>query len=218
MSVHEYRPAREKLPWLKQRRRFSASANRFRFRAGDGAARDELIERACGRLRRLTRKLLADFPRVRNYADSGDVLQNAVLRMLRRLEACPPGTVQAFFQMAAREIRCELLDLVRHYYGPHGPGQNEVAAVPEDSSQATLEPSDHHHEPRQLAQWTEFHEQVKALPAGERAVFDLLWYHGMTQDEAAEILNWSLATVKRRWLEQLGCGFRAAVAGRRNGA
>ncbi len=172
-----------------------------RLRAGDAAARNCLIEQACDRLRRLTRKLLGDFQRVRAYADTGDVLQNALLRMLRRLEAAPPGTAEQFFQMAAREIRCELLDLVRHYYGPRGAGRNETAPNPLDSAVAALDPADHSNEPRQLAMWTEFHEQVEALPAQERAVFDLLWYYGMTLEEAAQVLNWSLSTVKRRWLE-----------------
>jgi RNA polymerase sigma-70 factor (ECF subfamily) len=40
---------------------------------------------------------------------------------------------------------------------------------------------------------------VEALPEGERAVFDLLWYQGLTQAEAAVVLNVSEPTIRRRW-------------------
>ena len=33
----------------------------------------------------------------------------------------------------------------------------------------------------------------------EREVFDLLWYHGLTQDEAAALIGVSVRTVKSRW-------------------
>jgi RNA polymerase sigma-70 factor (ECF subfamily) len=37
------------------------------------------------------------------------------------------------------------------------------------------------------------------MPEAEREVFDLLWYQGMTQEEAADLLGLSLSTVRRRW-------------------
>jgi RNA polymerase sigma-70 factor (ECF subfamily) len=42
---------------------------------------------------------------------------------------------------------------------------------------------------------------VEALPEPERAAFDLLWYQGLTQEEAAQVLGVSISTVKRRWLD-----------------
>jgi hypothetical protein len=36
-------------------------------------------------------------------------------------------------------------------------------------------------------------------PMEEREVFDLLWYHALTQAEAAELLQVTDRTVKRRW-------------------
>ena len=54
-------------------------------------------------------------------------------------------------------------------------------------------------EPQHLAVWEEFHERAAALPDEEGAVFDLIWYNGLSQAEAAEVLNVSLSTVKRRW-------------------
>jgi hypothetical protein len=55
-------------------------------------------------------------------------------------------------------------------------------------------------EPSNLAEWTEFHERVEALPEAEREVVGLLWYEGVSQEEAAALLGVSLRTVKRRWL------------------
>ena len=54
-------------------------------------------------------------------------------------------------------------------------------------------------DPLKLAVWGEFHEAVQKLPDGEREVFELLWYQGLTQEEAAELLACDRSTVKRRW-------------------
>ena len=40
-----------------------------------------------------------------------------------------------------------------------------------------------------LIEWTNFHDQVDNLPEEQRKVFDLLWYKGLTQPEAADVLG-----------------------------
>src|SRR6516164_5702899 len=57
-----------------------------RLHAGDAGARDGLIGVACERLRRLTRRMLGDFPGVRRWEETDDVLSEAVLRLCRALE------------------------------------------------------------------------------------------------------------------------------------
>jgi len=64
-----------------------------RLRDGDLTARDELIGHACQRMERLTRKMLRDYPRVRRWEETGDVLQNASMRLYRSLEKVTPETV-----------------------------------------------------------------------------------------------------------------------------
>jgi RNA polymerase sigma-70 factor (ECF subfamily) len=160
-----------------------------RLRAGDAAARDLLIDRACDRLRRLSRRLLHDFGRVRRYEDTDDVLQSAALRLWRALQDAPPASVPHFFRLAAVQIRRELLDLARRHRAAGGP--------PPDGA----EPATTTLEPDRLARWTEFHEAAARLPEGERAVFDLLWYQDLPQAEAAALLDISVPTLKRRWLE-----------------
>src|ERR1700722_1336874 len=84
-----------------------------RIKAGDLAAREELLRSLCARLERLARKMLSHFPSVRHWAETCDVQQNAVLRLLRALEQVRPESVRDFFGLAAEQMRRELLDLAR---------------------------------------------------------------------------------------------------------
>jgi RNA polymerase sigma factor (sigma-70 family) len=54
-------------------------------------------------------------------------------------------------------------------------------------------------EPATLAEWTEFHNKVEQLPDAEREVFNLLWYEGLSQIDAAKILGVTDRTIKNRW-------------------
>jgi RNA polymerase sigma factor (sigma-70 family) len=177
-----------------------------RLQAGEHGARDELIERACKRLQRLARRILQDYPALRRFADSCDLTQNTVMRLMRSLQASPPGSVVDFFCLAAMEMRHGLIDMTRHYFGPQGAGANERALppAPEGSSISGAAPepkSNGTFNPLSLAFWTEFHQAIEKMPLELRTVCDLLWYHEMTQAEAAQTLGCSVATVKRRWLE-----------------
>lgn len=173
-----------------------------RLAAGDEAARGELVARACERLRRLVARMLTGYGRLRRFEDTDDVLQNTVLRLMRRLQTVRPPTVADFFRLSAAEARRELIDLARHYFGPQGAGAREVAGRPADSGTSTLDPAppDSTYDGGRLAAWTEFHRRVEALPEPERDVFALLWYNDLTQDEVAKALDISVSTVRRRWL------------------
>lgn len=175
-----------------------------RLRGGDEAARGELLNSACERLRRLTSRMIKGYPNVRRWEQTDDVLQNAILRLQRTLQQLPIETARDFFRLAALHIRRELLDLARHYYGPHGAGarHESQSKVPSESSQASTrtDPADVTHEPVRLATWSAFHEQIAALAENEREVFELLWYQGLTQAEAAELLQVDVRTIKRRWM------------------
>jgi RNA polymerase sigma-70 factor (ECF subfamily) len=174
-----------------------------RLRGGDEAARDELLSCACERLRNLARKMLRGYPNVRRWEDTGDVLQNAVLRLHRTLQQMTVQTSRDFFRLAALNIRRELLDLARHYYGPQGLGARHVSNAGDAGSSSDdrtpADPAAPSQDPSRLAAWSEFHEQIQALPDEEREIFDLLWYQGLSQAEAGELLHISERTVKRRW-------------------
>ena len=107
-----------------------------RLKAGDPAARDALIEHSCERLRAITRKQLRSFPGVHRWEETSDVLlQQAAMRLHRALLEVQPENVRAFMGFAATQVRRELLDLVRHYYGPQGMGAKHArptSALPID--------------------------------------------------------------------------------------
>jgi RNA polymerase sigma-70 factor (ECF subfamily) len=147
--------------------------------------------------------MLGDFQRVRRWAETDDVLQSALVRLVGALRDVKPATPRDFLALAALQIRRELIDLARRYYGPHGIGANhESQAGVKDGK--PVDPSDIRHEPSALAQWTELHEQIGALPEEEREIVGLLFYQGLSQAEAAELLGVSLRTLQRRWHDALG--------------
>jgi RNA polymerase sigma-70 factor (ECF subfamily) len=174
-----------------------------RLAAGDAKARDALVAVASDRLRALTRRMLRDYPGVRRWEETDDVMQNALVRLCRALAAVRPATPRDFFRVAAVQVRRELIDLARHYYGPEGLGAryggDGRAAGPDASSGPGLDAADSTNDPDRLALWTEFHEKVEALPAEEREAFDLLWYQELSQPEAAALLGVSERTLRRRW-------------------
>jgi RNA polymerase sigma-70 factor (ECF subfamily) len=174
-----------------------------RLKAGDESARKELLNCACERLTRLTRKMLKSYPRLKRWEETDDVMQNAAVRLYRALGEVRPATPADFFRLAALNIRRELLDLAKHYYGPRGQGTKHASAARQPNADgetpADSEPADADDEPNRLAAWTEFHQQIDRLPEEERETFDLLWYQGLSQAEAADVLKISERTVKRRW-------------------
>lgn len=174
-----------------------------RLRAGDKSAGDQLIQCSCERLRVLTRKMLRHYPRVKRWEETDDVFQNVSLRLRRTLATVAPENVRDFLRLASANIRRELLDLVKHYYGPAGPGTRHVfdqtKTATADTTDEIKQPVDLSHEPSRIAAWSEFHDKVESLADDEREVFDLLWYQGLSQTEAAEVLSISERTLQRRW-------------------
>jgi RNA polymerase sigma-70 factor (ECF subfamily) len=174
------------------------------FRSGDAQARDDLLRRARERLSRHTRHMLRGFPGVRRWEQTDDVLQNSLIRLDRALSAVTPESPRHFWNLAALQITRELRDLADHYQGPHGHGANYHTDGGRGEADGCVRSRRHdpdaEAEPGSLAEWTRFHEQILALPEEEREVFGLIWYNGLSQKEAAVVLDTSVRTVKRRWL------------------
>ncbi len=174
-----------------------------RMKGGDVGAREEILRHVRVRLERLTRKMLQDYPRVRRYEQTDDVLQSAILRLLGALRDVRPTSTRDFFGLAGLQIRRELLDLAKHYYGPEGEGANHASLPPDRSGAVMPERADAAEEPSDAAAWCEFHEKIALLNDDEREIFGLLYYQGLTQAEAAVILNVTVRTVQRRWQSAL---------------
>jgi RNA polymerase sigma-70 factor (ECF subfamily) len=161
-----------------------------------------LLKIACDRLSRLARKMLRSYPGVSRWEQTDDVLQNAAVRLCRSLDEVKPESVRSFFNLAAVQIRRELIDLARHYDGPQGLGRHHAGWIRSEGAGDTPAPPDpgtDTDDPAQLADWTEFHRQVEALSGDEKEVFDLLWYQGLPQAEAAALLGVTERVVRYRW-------------------
>ena len=119
--------------------------------------------------------MLHRFPDVQGWAQTGDVLQSSLLRLLRALEEVRPASSRDFFGLAAEQMRRELLDLARHFNGPRGLAANYQSNVENTSEprsrQVPLEVAD---DPGELERWERFHQAVEALPAEERETVGLI--------------------------------------------
>jgi len=182
-----------------------------RSNAGDTASREALFEHACDRLLRLTRKMFHGSSSLHRWEQTDDVFQNSMLRLQRALEQTKVESVRHFFNLAALQIRRELIDTARKHFGPEGIAANHHTDLqaPDESGGSLHAAAD---EPEDLAQWTRFHTLVEALPDDEREVVNLLFYEALTQEEAAQVLGVNVRTVKRRWQSA-----RLALNGNRNG-
>jgi RNA polymerase sigma-70 factor (ECF subfamily) len=168
-----------------------------RIRAGDREAADALLRQVCNRFERLARSMLRRFPNVQRWADTGDVLQGALVRLLHTLKVVRPEGTRDFVNLAAVHIRRELLDLARHYRRYlDQPREGERGEAPMNVPDLQDAAGD-------LDLWTAFHEQVELLPVGEREVLGLTFYHGWTQAEIAELFGVDERTVRLRWLAAL---------------
>ncbi|MEW4564430.1 sigma-70 family RNA polymerase sigma factor [Bremerella sp. JC770] len=173
-----------------------------RLNEGDEAAANDLFNATAERLLRLTRNMLKGFPNVARWEQTDDVFQNASLRFYQALRETQLTDARHYFRLAALQIRRELIDMARHYQGPQGMGSNHQTQLADPQDAEKPQPYEHAevtNDPGHLAEWQEFHSRVEQLPVDEKDVFDLLWYHDLSQEQAAEVLQTSVRTVRRRW-------------------
>jgi RNA polymerase sigma factor (sigma-70 family) len=170
---------------------------------GDEQALGELIARVAGRLLRLTRRMLRAYPHLRRWEATDDVFQNAVLCLGQSLAQARPQSARHFWNLAALQVRRALIDLIRAHFGPQGQAarhHSDGARARGEAGAEVVRNTPHGAaEPHTLDCWAAFHEAADRLPEAEREAFRLLWYAGLTQQEAAEALGVSVPTVQRRW-------------------
>jgi RNA polymerase sigma-70 factor (ECF subfamily) len=155
--------------------------------AGDTSVRGELLNIACQRLMRLTSRIRREFDGLsESNRSTEDVFQNASLRLYQALHDTPIKDVRHFYRLAAIQIRRELTDLCRHCQDFEQGSSEEDDPVERISME-------------ELRRWAQFHDSVDALPESQREVFELIWYHEMNREEAAELLGVPLREVRRLW-------------------
>src|SRR5262249_5928813 len=92
----------------------------------------------------------------------------------------------------------ELIDLARRYQGSEGLGAHHHTDGTDPAGRLDEIP-DRSGKPETIEGWVAFHEAVERLPEEERQVVELLWYNGLTHEQAAEPLGVATKTVQRRW-------------------
>ena len=177
---------------------------------GDADARRRLLELTRHRLMRHARRFLhGSYERLERFEQTDDVVQELYLKILQHQDRFwvnadgePVHTLAEFFGHTSAWMRDVLCDLLRKAYGRE---DNRPAALPLDGGPSDngprYEPSSNTLDAEKLRRWTEFHEAVARLPDDLRSVFDLLWYQGVTQAEAAALLGVAVPTVKLRWMK-----------------
>lgn len=166
----------------------------------DDAARAELLAFAKRRLKVLADSMFSRFSQLRYREQADDVLQEAMVRLWRSLETVRPNTVAEFMGLAALQMRRALRDLARTHFGRSDAEQPRatIRLLPHEVFEAMLNGAAESSE-EELLLWTEFHAAVDRLPEPHRTAFDLLYYHELTQMEAAEVMNVSIRQMQRYW-------------------
>ncbi|WP_157369202.1 RNA polymerase sigma factor [Zavarzinella formosa] len=185
-----------------------------RHQEGDIRAMDDLIRRTADRLERIASKMLNNFPAVKSREQTGDVLQNALIRLTRALEKVTPNSVREFYALATEQLRRELLDLARRHRKRAVTEGNTGSLPNDDSSQENdRNPADRNLiTPEELDRWHDVQVAVEKLPVHLREVFGLTFYHGWTQVQIAELLAVTDRQVRRWWAEAC-LKLQAAIGG-----
>src|SRR5437868_5393610 len=151
-----------------------------------------LLDRAVRRLEKLCATFLyRSYPRLTRppaNVQPDEMLGAVVERLLKALREARPASARQFFALACQHIRWELNDMARRLDERPAAEELREELVPAPaSSDSGLTPNG-----------TRIFAAIDQLPEGEREAFDLVQVQGLSQAEAAQVLEVSVATVNRR--------------------
>jgi RNA polymerase sigma factor (sigma-70 family) len=151
-----------------------------------------LLDRSVRRLHVLCASLLhRSYPRLTQpplNLQSDELLGAVTERLIKALREARPRTARQLFALANQHMRWELNDLARRLDNqPAAVELNEELVAAPASSTSGL-----------TSDGLRMLQAIGGLPEDEREAFDLVRIQGMTQVEAAELLDVSVVTVKRR--------------------
>jgi RNA polymerase sigma-70 factor (ECF subfamily) len=151
-----------------------------------------LLERAARRLHHLCASLLyRSYPRLTRPPANlqvEEMLGAVVERLLKALREARPTSARQFFSLACQHMRWELNDLARRI-----DERPPAVELPEESLRAPAS-SDSGLTPNSRR----ILKAIDGLPESEREAFDLVRIQGLSQSEAARVLDVSVMTVHRR--------------------
>jgi RNA polymerase sigma-70 factor, ECF subfamily len=120
----------------------------------------------------------------RDAAEADDLLQEALLKALASLHQFRPGT----------NLRAWLFTIVRNtFYTNYRKSRRETPTAPEDMNTQVCEPGQYW-----SVKMRALHAAILKLPADQREALMLVGGAGMTYEEAAEICDCALGTIKSR--------------------
>lgn len=177
-----------------------------RLQQGDASAIDDLTSRSYERVRIIAHRQLRRYPGLVRFVETQDVLHDVLTRLNEKMETKQPGDAREYFRWTSKQIRDHLIDLLRHFYGRRSsngevPGRGRAGQLSslDAAGEMGQQASSDTYDAAKIQEMAEFHEAVSNLPGETREVFDLLFYHGLTQEQAAGIMGVTDRTVRTRW-------------------
>lgn len=162
-----------------------------------------LVSAAIEHMRTVAHRMLRRFPQVRRWEETDDVVQGAALRLTRALDSVVPHDARHFLNLMAMQVRRELMDLARRYGGVESFAEHHETNAMQSDGGPVLH-SDDASDPvfkdaESESVWEQFHEAAESLDEESHELFNLVWYLGLNQEQAALALGCSVRTVARRW-------------------
>jgi RNA polymerase sigma factor (sigma-70 family) len=158
---------------------------------GENPPVEDLCRFCQDRVRLLVRPRLRRFPDVRREVQTTDILDDAMMKLIGSLKTITLDTVFDLNCYLAKIIRWVLLDRLRKIQLRRA----RFAELPSDllidaDISAGID----------FETMSEFHEFVETLPDPEVKMFELIYYRGMTTEQAADQLEMPPTTLKRKWI------------------
>jgi RNA polymerase sigma-70 factor (ECF subfamily) len=174
-----------------------------RCQTGDRIARDELVGKVIHRLERMAQRMMRKFPNVARHVEWQEVVSEATMKLLHALEKRSPQNTREFFNLAAAILRNHLIDLARHFKQILAREVHLEAGENSSAGDPIGQLADPNAEGDDLDRWAAFHKAVETLPAEEREIFSLVFYHDWPYADIAEMFNCATRTVQRRYKEAI---------------
>lgn len=165
----------------------------------ESKAREELIAHSLDRLQRLSRKMFRKHPNLCTLEQTDDIVQKLVIKLHKMLDDLIPEDTASYFKLASQNLRWVLLDLARSSLA-RNKAKNSGDMSTSVKNNKLLNTKDPDGGPSNYAEWTEFYEKIELLPDEHKQLFNLLWFQGLSQADAAKFLDIPLRTLARKWM------------------